>query len=168
MGIFYKKSDIPDHLQKYFVPAEIGLEQRVPEYINQLVEVFALVDQLLSDDGVLFVNIGDTYAGFKDGKFIAQSNAKGNPRGLPVSNAPHRCRALLEMDGFRHKELMGIPWRFALAGSRVGDVVFDPFMGSGTTAAVAVKHGRKYLGCELNEDYQALQDKRIQSEVCHG
>ncbi len=49
-----------------------------------------------------------------------------------------------------------------LAGSRVGDVVFDPFMGSGTTAAVAVKHGRKYLGCELNEDYQALQEKRIQ------
>ncbi len=49
-----------------------------------------------------------------------------------------------------------------LAGSRVGDVVFDPFMGSGTTAAVAVKHGRKYLGCELNEDYRALQDARIQ------
>lgn len=43
----------------------------------------------------------------------------------------------------------------------VPDVVFDPFMGSGTTAAVAVKNGRHYMGCELNEDYKELQDERI-------
>jgi site-specific DNA-methyltransferase (cytosine-N4-specific) len=48
-----------------------------------------------------------------------------------------------------------------LAGSRVGDVVLDPFMGSGTTAQVAQQLGRKYLGCELNPDYKALQDKRV-------
>ena len=48
-----------------------------------------------------------------------------------------------------------------LAGSREGDIVLDPFMGSGTTAQVAVQHGRQYLGCELNEDYKALQDDRI-------
>jgi site-specific DNA-methyltransferase (cytosine-N4-specific) len=48
-----------------------------------------------------------------------------------------------------------------LSGSRVGDIVFDPFMGSGTTAQVAQKLGRKYLGCELNEDYKTLQDKRL-------
>jgi DNA modification methylase len=48
-----------------------------------------------------------------------------------------------------------------LAGSRPGDVVLDPFMGSGTTAAVALKHGRGYLGCELNQDYKPLQDERI-------
>ena len=50
-----------------------------------------------------------------------------------------------------------------LAGSRHGDVVLDPFMGSGTTAQVALQHGRKYLGCELNADYKALQDARISS-----
>ena len=49
-----------------------------------------------------------------------------------------------------------------LAGSRPGDVVLDPFMGSGTTAAVSVQHGRKYLGCELNPEYKALQDQRIE------
>jgi DNA modification methylase len=43
----------------------------------------------------------------------------------------------------------------------VPDIVFDPFMGSGTTAQVAQKLGRKYLGCELNEDYKTLQDKRL-------
>ena len=48
-----------------------------------------------------------------------------------------------------------------LAGSRPGDVVLDPFMGSGTTAAVAIQHGRQYVGCELNIDYKPLQDERI-------
>lgn len=48
-----------------------------------------------------------------------------------------------------------------LAGSKFNDVVFDPFMGSGTTAAVAVKHGRQYMGCELNTEYGDLQQQRI-------
>ena len=48
-----------------------------------------------------------------------------------------------------------------LAGSRAGDAVLDPFMGSGTTAAVALQHGRTYLGCELNPEYGALQQERI-------
>lgn len=48
-----------------------------------------------------------------------------------------------------------------LAGSRPGDIVLDPFMGSGTTAAVSVQHGRQYLGCELNPEYGPLQDQRI-------
>ena len=48
-----------------------------------------------------------------------------------------------------------------LAGAPVGGVVLDPFMGSGTTAAVAVLNGRNYLGCELNPAYKELQDERI-------
>jgi DNA modification methylase len=48
-----------------------------------------------------------------------------------------------------------------LAGSRPNDIVLDPFMGSGTTAQVAIQHGRKYLGCELNPEYGALQQERI-------
>jgi DNA modification methylase len=48
-----------------------------------------------------------------------------------------------------------------LAGSRPNDIVLDPFMGSGTTASVALQHGRQYLGCELNKDYEELQKKRI-------
>ncbi len=43
----------------------------------------------------------------------------------------------------------------------VGGNMLDPFMGSGTTAAVAIKHGRQYLGCELNPAYKELQDARI-------
>jgi DNA modification methylase len=50
-----------------------------------------------------------------------------------------------------------------LAGSRESDIVLDPFMGSGTTAQVALQHNRKYLGCELNQSYASLQQKRIGS-----
>jgi DNA modification methylase len=48
-----------------------------------------------------------------------------------------------------------------LAGSRPGDVVLDPFMGSGTTAQVAEHLGRQWIGCELNPDYMPLQAKRL-------
>jgi DNA modification methylase len=48
-----------------------------------------------------------------------------------------------------------------LAGAPAGGVVLDPFMGSGTTAAVALQHGRQYLGCELNPEYGPLQQNRI-------
>jgi DNA modification methylase len=47
------------------------------------------------------------------------------------------------------------------AGSRINDIVFDPFMGSGTTAQVAKQLGRQYLGCELNKEYEKLQQERI-------
>lgn len=48
-----------------------------------------------------------------------------------------------------------------LAGSAVGDTVLDPFNGSGTTGAVALKHGRKYVGIDLNADYIELAHQRI-------
>jgi len=50
-----------------------------------------------------------------------------------------------------------------LAGSERGDIILDPFMGSGTTGMVAKKHGRNYIGCELHEDYASLQTDRIDS-----
>jgi DNA modification methylase len=48
-----------------------------------------------------------------------------------------------------------------LAGSEEGDIVLDPFIGSGTTAAVAKSLGRNYIGCELHEEYGDLIQKRI-------
>jgi site-specific DNA-methyltransferase (cytosine-N4-specific) len=44
-----------------------------------------------------------------------------------------------------------------LAGSRTGDVVLDPFFGSGTTGQVAQNLGRQWIGCELNPEYAPLQ-----------
>ena len=48
-----------------------------------------------------------------------------------------------------------------MAGAAPGQVVLDPFMGSGTTAQVAQHLNRQYLGCELNPEYKSLQDKRL-------
>ena len=48
-----------------------------------------------------------------------------------------------------------------LAGSQEGDIILDPFMGSGTTAMVAKKHNRKYIGCELHDGYGDLIQKRV-------
>ncbi|KIP17326.1 DNA methylase family protein [Burkholderia sp. MSHR3999] len=48
-----------------------------------------------------------------------------------------------------------------LAGSRPGDVVFDPFFGSGTMGQVSQRLGRHFVGFELNPDYERLQRKRL-------
>lgn len=51
-----------------------------------------------------------------------------------------------------------------LAGSREGDIVLDPFNGSGTSGLVALRHRRRYLGIELNPEYIELSEKRL-SEI---
>ena len=52
-----------------------------------------------------------------------------------------------------------------LAGSRLGEIVLDPFMGSGTTAQVAQQLGRQYIGCELNPQYLSLQHERTAQQA---
>lgn len=51
--------------------------------------------------------------------------------------------------------------KLILASSRSGDLVFDPFVGSGTSAVVAKKLGRRYLGIEINEEYCLWAAKRL-------
>jgi site-specific DNA-methyltransferase (adenine-specific) len=46
-----------------------------------------------------------------------------------------------------------------------GDVVLDPFMGSGATALAALKAGRKYVGYEIDAGYAALAERRIAAVV---
>jgi site-specific DNA-methyltransferase (adenine-specific) len=51
--------------------------------------------------------------------------------------------------------------KLILASTKGGDVVFDPFLGSGTASVVARKLGRRYVGIELVEDFSLLAEKRI-------
>jgi len=277
-------------LRDYGVEGQIGLEQTPQEYIENMVDVFNHVKELLADDGTLWVNIGDSYArtgGDSSQKGRHWDGRKNNP------NTGHN-RYASDM-GLKAKDLIGIPWMLAfalreagwylrqdiiwhkpnpmpesvtdrctksheyifllsksdkyyfnneaikepsihagkilnyndskykdengnvkkgyethvtgkreikdtknkrsvwvvtvkpykgahfatyptaliepciLAGSRKNDIVFDPFMGSGTTAQVALQHGRQYLGCELNKEYEKLQQERIhhgQGQLC--
>jgi len=48
-----------------------------------------------------------------------------------------------------------------LAGSKEGDIVLDPFMGSGTTAALSKYHNRNYIGCELHNEYGNLIEEKV-------
>ena len=52
--------------------------------------------------------------------------------------------------------------KLVLASSKEGDMVFDPFLGSGTASVVAKKLGRRYCGIELNEEYCLWAEKRLQ------
>lgn len=56
-----------------------------------------------------------------------------------------------------------IPYRHILSWTNEGDVVFDPFMGSGTTGLAALNLGRKFVGIELNKEYFELSKERLEN-----
>ncbi len=305
-------------LRDYGHEGQIGLEETPEQYIAELVDVFRCVRDVLADDGTLWVNIGDSYAGSwgaqgrSGGNGDGKHGYNGSISGTQIEAAPKKLSrtGAIKVEGVKAKDLYGIPWMLAfalradgwylrqdiiwhkpnpmpesiadrctkaheyvfllskspryfydneaikepvagdpsaprnrwdtknyevpgqsaqkrtsrsgnlerkpgsargcpdgtgqhvngsvpwegstrnrrsvwsiatkpykgahfavfppalvepciLAGSRHGDVVLDPFMGSGTTAAVAIEHGRQFIGCELNGDYKSLQDERI-------
>jgi len=59
-----------------------------------------------------------------------------------------------------------LPTWFIKLFTQAGDVVLDPFLGSGTTAVAALRQGRQYIGIEMNPDYCQLAEERI-AEVGH-
>jgi DNA modification methylase len=276
-------------LRDYGHEGQIGLEQTPEQYIAAMVEVFRCVKDVLADDGTLWLNIGDSYAGYHGNKNASYDAAPSNKGGY----FENQRKMLVNHNGIKNKDLIGIPWMMAfalradgwylrqdiiwhkpnpmpesvrdrctkaheyifllsksekyffdsdamredsvdpigsakrykapffvgdkheaggyspngakhtggmkvfdgkrnrrsvwtvntkpykgahfatfptaliepciLAGSRPDDIVLDPFMGSGTTAQVAMQHGRQYLGCELNPEYGPLQEQRISS-----
>ena len=56
--------------------------------------------------------------------------------------------------------------RVVLASTNPGDIVLDPFMGSGTTGAVALRHGRRFIGIEMDAEYlEGIARPRLQAEA---
>ena len=267
-------------LRDYGHDGQLGLEQTPEQYVANMVEVFRCVRDVLTDDGTLWLNIGDSYArtGGTDRK-VSGTAKVGSTRNTLEQMSDRTSNA--ESMGLKPKDLIGIPWMLAfalradgwylrqdiiwhkpnpmpesvrdrctkaheyvfllsksekyffdsdamreeaikgaagssfnkgktaehqlgrssdaervddgkrnrrsvwtvatrpykgahfatfppaliepciLAGSRPGDFVLDPFMGSGTTAEVAIRHGRMALGCELNPEYKKLIDERV-------
>ena len=263
---------------------QIGMEQTPEDYVDEMVKVFRLVRDNLTDDGTLWLNIGDSYYNYRsDGNYPKQSVSKTR-QDLPTKT-PVRGNKL---EGYKSKDLIGIPWLLAFAlrkdgwylrqdiiwhkpnpmpesvkdrctkaheyifllsksknyyynneaikepvkqdwgtrdrtngkyhnegtglqphsgltksytkknkrsvwsvtkkpykgahfatfppeliepcikaGSEVGDIILDPFMGSGTTAMVAKMLDRYYIGCELHEDYGKLIQERVPINVSY-
>ena len=263
---------------------QIGMEQTPEDYVDEMVKVFRLVRDCLTDDGTLWLNIGDSYYNYRsDGNYPKQTVSKTR-QDLPTKT-PVRGNKL---EGYKSKDLIGIPWMLAFAlrkdgwylrqdiiwhkpnpmpesvkdrctkaheyifllsknknyyynneaikepvkqdwgtrdrtngkyhnegtglqphsgltksytkknkrsvwsvtkkpykgahfatfppeliepcikaGSEVGDIILDPFMGSGTTAMVAKMLDRYYIGCELHEDYGNLIQERVPINVSY-
>ncbi len=75
-----------------------------------------------------------------------------------------RCYLGDVRDGLRAFAAAGVRARTCiLAGSESGDVVLDPFMGSGTVAHVAQDLGRDWIGCEINPEYHAMIRERTRA-----
>jgi len=92
---------------------QIGAEETPEKYIEQLVDVFRSVREVLTDDGTLWVNIGDSYYNYRPGKgqgLVKQSVSKTN------QDLPTKCnRRGNKLDGYKEKDLIGIPWLLAFA-----------------------------------------------------
>ena len=92
---------------------QIGQEQSPEEFIQNLVEVFSLVRDCLTDDGTLWVNIGDSYYNYRPGKgqALVKQTVSNTNQDLPANCA----RRGNKLEGLKEKDLIGIPWMLAFA-----------------------------------------------------
>ena len=272
-------------LRDYGVEGQIGLEKTPEEYVERMVRVLREVRRVLKDDGTLWLNLGDSYASFRDSMCVPQT-ISGEQRSMPTFGASNRGAAAFASSAIKHKDIVGIPWRVAfalqadgwylrqdiiwhkpnpmpesvrdrctkaheyifllskqaryywdqgavkentdsdpdirsrastfkkvgnvgghhcgaevlcilgrnrrsvwtvatqpfseahfatfppklvepciLAGCPAGGIVLDPFCGSGTTGMVALRHGRRFIGIELNAEYVDMAHRRIQGDM---
>jgi site-specific DNA-methyltransferase (adenine-specific) len=103
---FYK--DICGKCGARRIDSQIGLEQTPDEYVAEMVAVFREVRRVLKDDGVLWLNLGDSY----NGAAMNRSGQHGYDDGR--TNRSKRFSAG-GVDGLKPKDLVGIPWRVAFA-----------------------------------------------------
>ncbi len=232
-------------LRDYDVEGQIGAEEDLASYVDRLVKVFREVRRTLTDDGTLWLNIGDSYT---SGNRRWRATDRKNPARAMSYRPP-------TPDGLKPKDLVGVPWRIAfalqddgwylrsdiiwhkpnaqpesvkdrptraheylfllskseqyyydhlavqertlddegrrnrrtvwsinteaypeahfatfpsslvdpcvLAGSESGDVVLDPFFGSGTVGSVCLSRTRRFVGIELNPEYVEIAERRL-------
>lgn len=92
-------------LRDYGVEGQMGAESTPAEYVEAMRAVFAEARRVLADDGTLWLNLGDSYSGGNRSTFDTKggkTRARGHSEARPISGLPG-------------KNLLGIPWRVALA-----------------------------------------------------
>lgn len=101
-------------LRDYGNDSQIGLEKTPEEYIQKLVDVFREVNRVLTKDGTLWLNIGDSYAGSMKGAAGYPDNAMNYKQG---TNRETLGKATLvkQCTGCKSKDLIGIPWMLAFS-----------------------------------------------------
>ena len=104
-------------LRDYGHAEQIGLEPTPDEFIGKLVEVFREVRRVLTDDGTLWLNLGDSYnAAGRTGHGTRQGFKQGTNRASDTG--ADNCRP--SVDSLKPKDLIGIPWRVAFALQEAG------------------------------------------------
>lgn len=103
-------------LRDYGVDGQLGLEPTPDEFVEAMVEVFRSVRRVLRDDGTVWLNLGDSYASYRDGK-ATPDTTRGDSTGTLVEKGKAKNRSASTFAGtpIKHKDLIGIPWRVALA-----------------------------------------------------
>ena len=96
------------------VDRQLGLERTPGEYVERMVGVFREVRRVLKDDGTLWLNLGDSYASFRDSMCVPQT-ISGEQRSMPTFGASNRGAAAFASSAIKHKDIVGIPWRVAFA-----------------------------------------------------
>lgn len=114
-------------LRDYGVDGQIGLENSVEEYVLALVDVFREIKRILKDDGTVWLNLGDAYAGSGKGAWAEKDKQKHvyvpdtKSHSTNINNVP---------TGLKPKDLIGLPWRVAFALQADGwylrqDIIWD-------------------------------------------
>ena len=95
-------------LRDYGMDGQLGQESTPSEYVSNLTEIFREVRRVLRDDGTLWLNLGDTYAGTgHKGDHTDPKNRDGRTGQAHAVNN--------KIEGLKPKDLVGIPWRVAFA-----------------------------------------------------
>ncbi len=109
-------------LRDYGTAGQIGLEKTPGEYVGRLVDVFQEVRRVLCDDGTLWVNLGDSYAGSWRNQGRQQTRDRQRPVNGPMMQIVDDGRYCSSGSntgkcppGLKPKDLVGIPWRVAFA-----------------------------------------------------
>jgi site-specific DNA-methyltransferase (adenine-specific) len=99
-------------------------------------------------------------------ELVKRGSSKPHPKGAKPTTV-FRFDTCSALRGLKHPAPFHpqIPEKFIKWLTDENDVVLDPFMGSGTTAIVAVNNNRQYVGFELNPEYAALANERIKDST---
>lgn len=101
------------NLRDYGVKGQIGLESTPEEFIQNLVLVFREIKRLLKNDGVIWINIGDSYA--SNGGIYKNKEAQGKYNYLASGANGIQIKPNKITGDLKPKDLIGIPWMLAFA-----------------------------------------------------
>jgi len=157
-------------LRDYGVEGQIGLEASVEEYVESICGVMGAVKSALRDDGVLFLNLGDTFY-----------SGKGKSHGVDPKSAKRRfgLRAVDKSGGLgiglQRKSMIGIPWRVAIEMCARGWVLRSPIIWhreKSLPESVSDRPSRSYehvfmfvKGRKYYFDKQPLVDQRVEEDM---